>query len=86
MYGGIKSKQKHKESLFWLRDRIIRCFKVTLNIMPKKKLMYLSIKKTWPKKIDKTNHPLRNFSLRFERIYLQNNEKGITAFRVKIKY
>lgn len=48
--------------------------------------MDLSIKKIWPKKIDKNNHPWGNLSWRFERTHFQNNEKGIMAFRVKIKY
>lgn len=86
-YEWINSKSKHKENTFWLGYRIIRCFKVTLSIMQeKKKFMDLNIKKIWPKKIDKNNHPWGNLSLRFERTHFQNNEKGIMAFRVKIKY
>lgn len=33
-----KSKGKHKENIFWRGYRIIRCFKVALNIMLKKSL------------------------------------------------
>lgn len=48
--------------------------------------MDLNIEKIWPKKIDKNNRPWGNLSPRFERTHFQNNEKGIMAFRVKIKY
>lgn len=84
-YRWVKNKRT-KKNIFWLTFKIIRCFKVVLNIMLKispKKYTYPSTKKIWPKEIDKNNYPLKILPSRLERMHFQNNEKGIMTFTVK---